>query len=87
LNNNEWSVAIKHSGLDLQEVIRLSRNKLLSKVFEAMINLNRIIEEKNYILLGTINKLKQVQEEKYKKEQENLSIYQKLISMRKEVEK
>lgn len=87
INNDEWRVALKHAGLNEDEIVRLSGNKLLSRVIEAMMNLNRIIEEKNYLILGTVNKLKQVQDEKAKKEQENIDIYQKLINMRKEVEK
>ena len=86
LNNEEWLVAIKHAGTNKEEISRYSRNKLLTKLFEIMLNLNRIIEEKNHLLLGTIDKLKKINEEKKQKEQENINIYHKLISMRKEVE-
>lgn len=82
----EWQVAIKHAGLTAEDINRMSRNRLLSKLFEAMLNLNRIIEEKNSILSAALSKLKQIQADNKSKEIENINLYQKLISMRKEVE-
>lgn len=86
ISNQEWEVATKHAGLSKEEIDRLSRNKFLGKIFEAMMNLNRIIEEKNSLLVNSLNKLKILHDEKSKKEQENINLYQKLIAMRKEVE-
>ena len=86
IQNNEWKVAIKHAGLTIDDVINLSRNKLLTKLFEAMMNLNRIIQEKNSFLQNNIDKLKIANDEKQKKEQENIDLYKKLIALRKEVE-
>lgn len=85
--NEEWEVAFKHAGLKKEDIIRLSKNKLLSKFFEAIINLNRIIIEKNSLLTNSLNKLKQVNDEKNKKEHENIELYKKFIDMRNEVEK
>ena len=87
LNNEEWRLALKHSGMNDDELIKLSRNKLLKKVFEVILNLNRIIEEKSALLHSSINKLILVTEERNKKEQENREMYTKLIEMRSEVEK
>lgn len=84
--NEEWTVSIKYAGLTKDELERLSRNKLLVKLFEAMLNLNRIIEEKNVLLQSAVGKLKQAQQEKIKKERENIELYQKIISIREEVE-
>ena len=86
IKNDEWKVAIKHAGVSIDDIIDLSRNKLLSKVFEVMMNLNRIIQEKNAFLQDNINKLKHANEEKQKKEQENIELYKNLITLRKEVE-
>ncbi len=86
LSNEEWVVALKHAGLSIDELIRLSSNKFLSKVFEAMINLNRIIQEKNYLLQNSLIKLKSAIVEKQKKEVENIDLYKKLINMRSELE-
>lgn len=86
INNQEWEVAIRHAGMTKEDIDQLSRNRLLYKVFEAMMNLNRIIEEKNSLLINSLNKLKILHDEKSKKEQENITLYQSLISMRKEVE-
>lgn len=79
-------MAIRHAGLTKEDIDQLSRNRLLFKVFEAMMNLNRIIEEKNSLLISSLNKLKILHEEKSKKEQENIKLYHNIISMRKEVE-
>ena len=84
--NEEWEVSIKYAGLTLEELERLCKNKFLYKLFDAMLNLNRIIEEKNCLLQSAISKLKSAQGDKQKKEQENIELYQKIISIREEVE-
>ncbi len=87
IENEEWRVALKHASISIEDINRMSRNKLLNKVFDVMINLNRIVEEKNHLLQCTFNKLKILNEEKNKKEQENIELFKKLIAMRNEVEK
>ena len=84
--NEEWMVSLKYAGLTSEELERISRNKLITKIFEAMLNLNRIIEEKNCLLQNAVQKLKSSQLEKQKKERENIELYQKIITIRKEVE-
>jgi hypothetical protein len=84
--NEEWHVSLKYAGFNQEELIRFSKNRLLTKLFEVMLNLNRIIEEKNCLLQSAVNKLKQTQNEKLKKERENIELYQKIISLRKDVE-
>jgi hypothetical protein len=84
--NEEWLVSLKYAGFNQEELLRFSKNKLLTKLFEVMLNLNRIIEEKNCLLQSAVNKLKQTQNEKLKKERENIELYQKIISLRKDVE-
>lgn len=58
----------------------------MSKIFCLIINLNRIIEEKSYLLINSLNKLKSTTEEKNKKEKENISMFNKLTEMRNKVE-
>lgn len=84
--NEEWHVSLKYAGFNQEELVRFSKNRLLTKLFEVMLNLNRIIEEKNCLLQSAVNKLKQTQNEKLKKERENIELYQKIISLRKDVE-
>lgn len=79
-------VALKYAGLEQEELERFSKNKLLVKIFEVLLNLNRIIEEKNCLLQSAVNKLKQSQQDKQKKERENIELYQKIITIREEVE-
>ena len=51
-----------------------------------MLNLNRIIEEKNCLLQNAVSKLKLVQQDKQKKEKENIELYQKILTIREEVQ-
>ena len=85
--SEEWIEILRHSGLTPEEMDRLSKNKMLSKIIEAIEMLNRLLCDKNLQIRLLEQENENLNQKNFSLNRENISLFQKSLEIKKEMTK
>ena len=85
--SEEWIEILKLCGLTPEELDRLARNKMMSKVVEAIEMLNRLLVDKNLQIRLLEQENASLVQKNFSLNKENISLFQQSIVLKKELQK
>lgn len=85
--SEEWIEILRHSGLTLEEMERLSKNKMLSRVIEAIEMLNRLLCDKNLQVRLLSHENESLNQKNFQLNKENINLFQQTLDLKKEVQR
>jgi hypothetical protein len=85
--SEEWIEILRHSGLTPEEMERLSKNKMLSRIIEAIEMLNRLLCDKNLQIRLLSQENENLNQKNFQLNKENISLFQQTLDLKKEVQK
>lgn len=86
IDSEEWNTCMKYSAISKESLIELFKHNNNKTIFEFIINLNRVIEEKKVLLDSLLEKYKKTIEEKRLIDNKNLENFKNLLKLREKVD-
>jgi hypothetical protein len=86
-NPEEWIEILRHSGLTPEELDRMGKNKMMSRIIEAIEMLNRLLIDKNLQIRLLEQENENLNTKNFSLNKENISLFQQNIELKKELQK